>query len=83
MGRHGFEDIPVSRARKRRAAGQQLVERAAQAVDVGTNVDRMRVGNLLRCDVLGMPITWPKAVVSLPGRPSASKMARPRWRILT
>ena len=38
---------------ERRAAGQQVVERAAQAVDVGADVGLLGVDGLLRGDVVG------------------------------
>src|SRR5262245_15282722 len=41
------------RAGERRLAGQQVVERAAQAVDIGANIDEVRVACLLGGDVVG------------------------------
>ena len=49
----GLVQVPEVVAAERRAAGQQVVERAAQAVDVGPDVGRLGVADLLGGDVVG------------------------------
>ena len=48
-----LEDVVEARPLERRAAGQEVVERAAQAVDVGADVGLAGVADLLRGDVVG------------------------------
>ena len=45
VGFHLFHHGPSG---ERRAAGEQIIERAAQAVDVRTDVDGMRLASLFR-----------------------------------
>ena len=53
VGRHLVEGRLVGRAGKGGLAGQQTVQGAAQAVDVGPQIDGVGVGDLLRRDVIG------------------------------
>ena len=53
VGGHLIERALVLAALERGAAGQEFVERAAQAVDVGADIDGVAVGGLLRGHVIG------------------------------
>ena len=52
-GEMGLVQVPEVGPLERRPAGQKVVERAAQAVDVGADVGRLRVADLLGRDVIG------------------------------
>ena len=73
VGRHLLERASVVRPAKRRAAREQLIERAAEAVDVGPNVDRTAVGGLLGGHVIGRPHGLARARHLLPARLLAMK----------
>ena len=52
MGRKPFERRAF---RKGWPAGQKKLQRATEAVDVGTNIDQLRVLDLFRRDEIGSP----------------------------
>ena len=53
MGQHLVERALILGPAERRPAGEQLVERGPEAVDVGANIDRAAIGGLFGGHVVG------------------------------